>query len=87
MDDFANLQAVHSRSTLRFLRNTLTNVFAKMLVGNESQTQKNALRAATRFYKNADLRLLLCLKKIHRDQRFVSMNQRSHVNVTDKCSA
>ena len=51
MDDFANLQAVHSRSTLRFLRNALTGVFAKMLVGNESQTQKNALRAATRFYK------------------------------------
>ena len=51
MDDFANLQAVHSRSTLRFLRNALTGVFAKMLVGNESQPQKNALRAATRFYK------------------------------------
>lgn len=51
MDAFTTLQAVHSRSTLRFLRNTLTGVFAKMLVGNESQTQKNALRAATRFYK------------------------------------
>jgi hypothetical protein len=51
MDDFTNLQAVLSRSTLRFLRNALTGVFAKMLVGNESQTQKNALRAATRFYK------------------------------------
>ena len=51
MDAFTTLQAVHSRSTLRFLRNTLPGNFRKKLVGNESQTQKNALRAATRFYK------------------------------------
>ena len=51
MDDFANLQAVHSRSTLRFFAKYPTRNFRKKLVGNESQTQKNALRAATRFYK------------------------------------
>lgn len=40
MDAFTTLQAVHSRSTLRFLRNTLPGTFAKSLLGTNPKPRR-----------------------------------------------